>query len=94
MINKDEKSTFDELLNRDGSVSMDHQDIQKAGIEIFKFVKVLRPEILNEIFQLREEYYYQLRSRASLHVPLVSAVFNSAESIKFLGPKTWEIIPY
>ena len=33
MINKDEKSTFDELLNRDGSVSMDHQDIQKQGIE-------------------------------------------------------------
>ena len=57
-------------------------------------MKVLRPEILKGIYQLREECYYQLRSRASLFVPLVSAAFNSTGGIRFLGPKIWEIIPY
>ena len=37
---------------------------------MFKFVKDLRPEIGNDIFQFREEFYYPLRSTASLNVPL------------------------
>ena len=36
---------------------------------MFRFVKGLSPKIIKEIFQFREECYYQLRSRASLDIP-------------------------
>ena len=48
---------------------------------MFRFVKGLSPKIIKEIFQFREECYYQLRSRASLDIP------------RFFGPKIWKITP-
>ena len=60
---------------------------------MFKFVKGLIPEVMLEIFQFREEYHYKLRSKASLHIPLVSTVFNGRGSIRFLVPKIWESTP-
>ena len=93
MIYKDNKLTFDELLNRDNSVSIHHQNIQTLGIEMLKFVIGLSPEIMKKIFQFSEESYYQLRSRASLPIQLVSIVFNGTERLRFLDPKIWEIIP-
>ena len=56
---------------------------------MFRLVKGLSPEIIKEIFQFREECYYQLRSRASLH----THVFAGTERIRFFGPKIWKITP-
>lgn len=50
MIYKDNKLTFDELLNRDNSVSIHHQNIQTLGIEMLKFVIGLSPEIIRRYF--------------------------------------------
>ena len=94
MMYRGNTSTSDKLLNRDGSVSIHHQNILKLGIEIFIFVESLSPGIMKEIFQFREECHYQLRPRALLNILLVSAVFSGTEeSIRFLGPKMWEIFP-
>ena len=43
------KFTLKELLNRNVCVSI---DFQKLSLDIFKFVKCLHPDILNEIFQV------------------------------------------
>ena len=45
------------------------------------------PEIVNEIFQLREESHYNLRFK-SIH-----SVYNITKSVSYLGPKIWELIP-
>ena len=76
------------------AASIHHQNISKLGIEIFIFVEGLSSGIMKEVFQFSEECHYQLRPRASLNILLVSTVFNGTEeSIRFLGPKIWEIIP-
>ena len=36
---------------------------------------------------------YQLRKKTDFQIPLVHSVFSGIESIKFLGPKIWEILP-
>ena len=60
---------------------------------MFKVSKGLCPEIVKGLFQCRNEIPYNLRQRSQFHIPLVRTVFNSTESIKFLGPKIWGLIP-
>ena len=35
----------------------------------------------------------ELKQRSQFHIPPVITVFSSTESIKFFGPKIWELIP-
>ena len=44
------KSTFEELLNKDNSVSIHHKNLQFLATEVFKIKDNMAPEFLNEIF--------------------------------------------
>ena len=92
-IYSDKKFSFDEFLDKDESVSIHHQNIQKLGIEMFKVLNGENPQIVNEIFHIRDETSYEFRQRSCFHIPSVNTVFSGTESIRFLGPKIWEIIP-
>ena len=60
---------------------------------MFKVSKGLFPEIIKGSFQLRNEIPYNLRQKSQFHIPPARTVFSGTESIKFLGPKIWELIP-
>ena len=52
MVYNNKKSSFNDLLAKDGSVSIYHRNLQKlAG---------LSSEIVNELFQFREQIPYEL----------------------------------
>ena len=55
------KTSFNELLAKDGSVSIHHRNLQKFTVEMFDFSRGLNPEIVNELFQFREPISYELR---------------------------------
>ena len=59
---------------------------------MFEVSKGICPEIVKGLFQFRNEIPYNLRQRSDFRIPPVRAVFSGAESIKFLGPKIWELI--
>ena len=44
------KSTFEELLDKDNSVSIHHKNLQFLATEVFKIKDNMAPEFLNEIF--------------------------------------------
>ena len=92
IIYSDKKSSFDELFDKDKSVSIHHQNFQKLGIEMFKVLNSENPQIVNEIFRIRDETSYELRQISCFHVPSVNTVFSGTESIRFLDPKIWELI--
>ena len=47
IIYSDKKSSFDELLDEDESVSIHHQNIQKLGLEMFKVINSENSQIVN-----------------------------------------------
>ena len=52
-----------------------------------KVFKGVSPQILKKIFQSRDAMPCQLRKQTDFKIPSVHSVFNSTESIKFLGPQ-------
>ena len=62
-------------------------------IEMFKVLNGENPQIVNELFRIRDVTSYELRQSSCFHIPSVNNVFSSTESIRFLGPKIWELIP-
>ena len=53
----------------------------------------ISPEIMNEVFKLREETHYHLRHTTQFLLDPIHSVFNGSESASYLGPKIWEQIP-
>ena len=53
----------------------------------------MSPVIMNEIFQLREESYYNLRYKSNFVIPLIHSVYHGSESAPYMRPKNWELIP-
>ena len=88
----DNVSSFQELLEKDNSVSIHHKNIQVLATEIFKIFKNLSPDIVREIFQERS-VPYNLRSDNNFASRHVNSVYHGTESLSFLGPKIWEQVP-
>ena len=89
---KDSTSTFEELLSKDNSVSIHHRNLQVLAIEMFKIKNKMAPELLNEIFQ-EKTASYNLRRNSNFFIRKVHSVYHGTESLSFLGPKIWELVP-
>ena len=92
IVYNDKQSSFTELLNKDSSVSIHTRNIQRLAIEMFKFYKGLSPPLMANIFK-RKENHYILRNASDFSRPIVKSVYHGTESISFLGPKIWDILP-
>ena len=89
---KDSSSTFQELLNKDKSVTIHHRNLQVLATEMFKVKNQMAPDILDDIFINRKQSY-NLRNNSSFSIRRVHSVYHGTESLSFLGPKIWELVP-
>ena len=55
-------------------------------LKCLKVFRGLSAEILNELFQFREQIPYELRQMLQFEIPWVHSVFSGTESLKFLRP--------
>ena len=93
IIYNDKQSSFTELLNKESSVSIHIKNIQKLATEMFKSYKRLSPPIMDNVFKLRTEKSYSLRQVSEFSRPIVNTVYHGTESLSYLGPKIWDILP-
>ena len=88
----DKNLTFEELLKKDKSVSIHHRNLQILAIEMFKVYNHDAPSILNDIF-IRRTPVYNLRDDRYFESRKVRSVYHGTESLSFLGPKIWDLVP-
>ena len=66
-VYSDYNSSFNELLDKDGSFTIHQRNVQSLAIEIYKYLHGLSPAILNEVFKVNETIPYDLRMRNELY---------------------------
>ena len=83
---------FEDLLQTDQPVSIHHRNIRLLGTELYKTRNSISSHIMNELYEQRN-IIYNLRSQIDFTTVPVSIVNNSLKSLRYLGPKMWNIIP-
>ena len=61
IIYNDKRSSFNALLEKDGSVSIHERNIKILAIEMFKVGKNIAPPSMHEIFKLKDQHQNNLR---------------------------------
>ena len=88
----DKSTSFEKLLEQDKSVTIHIKNLQILATEMFKVYRNIFPSIFSEIFHQRgNNYNSQINSDFAM--PNVRSVFHGTESIWYLGPKIWDIVP-
>ena len=87
LVYNDKKSSYEELLTKDGSVSIHQRNIQALATEFYKIKNGLLLELFTETFARETESYYNLSQCNDFRIPSNCIVYHGSE------PKIWNILP-
>ena len=87
----DYESNFNQLLEKDNSVTIHHRNIQTLATEIYKTLNNLNPLFMKEIFSLKT-HNYPTRTQ-NLNYPNPPTVSYGVESFAYKGSQIWKRIP-
>ena len=93
VIYSNKKSSYEELLEKDGSVSIHHRNIQALATKMYKVKSGYTPKCFSDLFSQIEISSYNHRRHPEFKVPLTWTVYHGSESISCQGPKIWDILP-
>ena len=92
LVYKDSLSSFQELLDKDKTVTIHHRNLQKLATEMYKVKNGLSPVIMNDIFH-EIPNNYNLRNNRIWSTHNIHTVNCGTETLAYRGPKIWEILP-
>ena len=78
--------SFEELLERDNSLH--NRNVQCPAIELY-----MCPDIMKGVFSLNTSSNCDIRSRRTFTARSVKTGCYGTESLSYLAPKVWELIP-
>ena len=84
IVYNDTITSFEELLFKDKTFTIHHQNVPSLAIERYKDVNNLPRGNLSGFF-VRNNHNYNLRSRSELTVPGINTVFKAQNSINYFG---------
>ena len=79
LINNDKQSSFDELLQKDDSVSIHMRNIQILATEMYKLINNLSSPTMNRVFKLNSDSRYNLRQISQFSRSLVKSVYHGTD---------------
>ena len=82
---------FDQLLQIDKSYNIHHKNIQKLAIELYKVKNNLSDQIMQEIFEKRQNVDYNLRFKTDFVLPGVDTTYFGLHSLRYLSFENLEI---
>ena len=88
IVYNDYQLTFDELLNKDKSVSIHHRNIRQVAIEMYKVKNNLSPPFMCDIFYHKENGT-TTRMGDTFYRPNVNKVYMGEHSLRNFGPIVW-----
>ena len=93
LIYSDRISSYEELVDKGNSVPIHQKNLQKLATEMFKTYTGIAPQIMTEVFPKNYALNYNLRCHPKFPSRVINAVHLGSDSLKFLGPKIWEMLP-
>ena len=92
ILYQDDISMFEELLQRDNSVTVHTRNIQRLATEMYKVYNNISLGFISEIFP-KSNTTHNLRSQNDFVIPKVNTVLWGSETLRILGPKIWNMLP-
>ena len=92
IVYSDYKSSFNTLLEKDGSFSIHHGNIESLATELYKFLHGLSPTIMDDIIKLNRPLTYNLRTRQELYSRNPKTVRYGTENKSCFAPKISAIV--
>ena len=87
VYNNNRYLTFQKLLEMDKSFTIHERNLQKLAIEMYKVKEKMCPKPFQELFTPT------VRGRNEWVIPSAKTVNRGLETIRYRGPKTWELVP-
>ena len=91
IVYADNISSFEDLLEKSGSVSMNDRNLQQMAIEMYKVLNDLSSTIMSELFRVKERKS-NLRNDNALVSNIPHSTKYGLNTISHLAPKFLEII--
>ena len=92
IIYSDKTSSFEALLEKDGSATIHTRNFQLLATEMYKASKGLSAPIITELFEKMNKHQYNLRHNSRFTIPAVNSVYHGTGSVSFVGPKIWDVL--
>ena len=86
-------ATYDKHLQKDNSVWVQHRNLKFLAIEIFKGKNELAPNIMKEVFQIREHLYNFRSETSTFMIQKVRTAYCGFNSGTFLATRICEQVP-
>ena len=88
IVYRDNNSSFESLLEKSGSVTIHHRNLQLLAVEIFKAGNNLSPSIMSELFEITD-MKYELRNGGNLRLNLPRTSTDGIDSLSYLAANIW-----
>ena len=98
IVYRDFTSTFQQLLEKDGAVTIHHRNIRLLATEMYKVSNGIASPSMSEIFGYKNDTVDNVSSNTRLACKFYNTVKPKTtnyglETLRHLAPKTWNILP-
>ena len=91
VVYKNDELSFEQLLQKDQSFTIHERNLQKLALEMYKVKHNFAPVAVQDIFTRSD--IQNLRNDKGWEIPKARTVNNGIETIRYRGPKTWDLVP-